>query len=173
MDPSRAQIEAHPCRNSADGFDVERFGSTASVIVTPSGAEHFTFNNGHSCLGFDIFAGSVLAGPVTFKVAVSDLSIANRQFATVQRLLALHRNPTVNADVRRSSRNNRIVAALRVSDALSDGASYRQIAVALFGEKRVKDEWAGASDSIRLQVRRLAALARHMAGGGWRTLLQQ
>lgn len=172
MDPSRAQIEAHSCRNSSDGFNIDRFSSTASVIVTPSGREHFTFNNGHSCLGFDILAGSVLAGPVTFKIVATDLSIANRQFDTLQRLLALHGDPTANVTTRRFARNKRIVAALRISDALNAGASYRQIASALFSEKRVKNEWTGASDSMRLQVRRLAALARSMSRGGWSRLAQ-
>ena len=65
----------------------------------------------------------------------------------------------------------RWVLALRVHDALVEGASQREIAIGLFGAERVGEHWRGGSDSMRLNVRRLVGLARRLAQGGYRTLM--
>lgn len=62
--------------------------------------------------------------------------------------------------------------ALRVADALAADASYREIAVALYGEQRVRAEWHGRSDFLLSRVRRRAAEARRMEQGGYRVLLR-
>jgi hypothetical protein len=59
----------------------------------------------------------------------------------------------------------RMLAVLRVDDALAAGASQREIATALFGEARVRDDWAGRSDALRSRVRRLVREARALAAG--------
>lgn len=65
----------------------------------------------------------------------------------------------------------RRLEALRVGDALADGASYREMAIALFGQDRVRAEWKGRSDFLLSRVRRRADEARGMSAGGWRGLL--
>jgi hypothetical protein len=173
FDPACVQIKARRCRPGSHGWLIDRFADRSTVVVTTSGHQHVSINDGLSCWRFDVLAGSVLDGPVHLDVVLNDLSTANRQLVTIQQLVALHNNGgSLNTGGQRARSNARIVTALRVSDALREAASYREIAIALFGEARVKDEWHGVSDSMRLRVRRLAGLARRLANGGWRSLLR-
>src|SRR3546814_2425929 len=56
-------------------------------------------------------------------------------------------------------RARRWAMALRAHDAVGAGASHREIAAALFGEKVVKEDWCGRSDYLRLRVQRLLRMA--------------
>lgn len=68
-------------------------------------------------------------------------------------------------------RRDRLKRALRYVDAIASGASYRDVATAFFGNRRMQDEhWK--TSSIKAQVVRLAAYGRKMVGGGYRDLLQ-
>jgi hypothetical protein len=66
----------------------------------------------------------------------------------------------------------RLIAALRVHDALSVGASQREIAELLVGVEQARFDWNGASDSLRSRIRRLVKEARRLAAGGYRSLLR-
>jgi hypothetical protein len=60
---------------------------------------------------------------------------------------------------------------LQAYDGLAAGASQREIAVVLFGETRVREEWKGRSDFLRLRVQRLINVGRDMVDGGYKRLL--
>jgi len=62
--------------------------------------------------------------------------------------------------------------ALQAHDAVQAGASHREIAAALFGEKVVKEDWFGRSDYLRLRVQRLVRTADKLVYGGYRDLLR-
>lgn len=66
----------------------------------------------------------------------------------------------------------RLIAVLRVADALTTGASQREIATVLFGAEAVARDWNGRSDALRSRLRRLVREARTMAAGGYRQLLR-
>jgi hypothetical protein len=65
----------------------------------------------------------------------------------------------------------RRLETLRIGDAIAAGASYREMAVALYGEESVRAEWKGRSDFLMSRIRRRASEARAMAAGGWRRLV--
>ena len=65
----------------------------------------------------------------------------------------------------------RLVATLRVGDALHTGASQREIARVLFGAEAVALYWDGRSDAVRSRLRRLVREARAMTAGAYRRLL--
>lgn len=67
-------------------------------------------------------------------------------------------------------RRDRLIAALRVLDGRLADASYRQIAVALFGAGRVPDQGWKTHD-VRDRTVRLARLGFELMGGGYRRLL--
>jgi hypothetical protein len=73
----------------------------------------------------------------------------------------------------RDPRIARGIEMLRVHDALSAGASQREIGEALFGTGRVRSDWNDGSDSLRSRVRRLVREARDMARGGYRQLMRK
>lgn len=68
-------------------------------------------------------------------------------------------------------RRDRLKRALRCVDAIATGASYRAVATAIFGTRRLHAE-SWKTSSIKAQVVRLAAYGRKMVGGGYRELLR-
>ena len=144
-----------------------------SVLVAPSGHEHLIVSDRRARLALDVCVGSVLQGPVSLKFRLDAGDEASAQLVTLQRLIAVLLRPDCGIPpLRRLTGNRRIVAALRVADAIADGASHREIAAALVGAARVSAEWDASSDSMKSRVRRLVALAHRMTAGGWRTPLR-
>ncbi|XJJ60961.1 DUF2285 domain-containing protein [Novosphingobium sp. BL-8H] len=91
---------------------------------------------------------------------------------SLQRLLALHRHGRFGKMLYpRDPAIARGVVLLRVHDALSDGASLRDLACAMVGGDVVEQDWGDPSDSLRSRIRRLARQAREMALGGYKELL--
>ena len=68
-------------------------------------------------------------------------------------------------------RMERFVDALRVHDALSDGASAAQIVEAFYGSERAVQDADCGSNSLKSRIRRLVREARAMAAGKYRSLL--
>ena len=58
-------------------------------------------------------------------------------------------------------------ATLRVHDAVCEGASYREIAVILYGGRSARLGRESGSDFLRLRVQRLARAGNHMMSGGY------
>nr|WP_217351667.1 DUF2285 domain-containing protein [Ruegeria sp. HKCCD8929] len=68
-------------------------------------------------------------------------------------------------------RRQRLKHALRTVDGLHQGATYRRIAIAFFGEQRVSEEpWK--THALKSQIARLAIYGRRMIDSGYRRLLQ-
>ncbi len=112
--------------------------------------------------------------PLTLRFHLAGLAAAEPKVAALTRLLDLHRRGSFRAGLfPDESRAGRWALLLRVSDAMADGASQREIAEVLFGPDRAADQWRGRSDALRSHVRRLVRDMRAMADGGWRKLLRR
>ncbi|MCC7483309.1 MAG: DUF2285 domain-containing protein [Hyphomicrobiales bacterium] len=68
--------------------------------------------------------------------------------------------------------SQRLCISLRVLDGRLAGASYREIAVALFGPDRVNKDWNGPGDHIKNRIRRAAQRGAVLMQGGYRALLK-
>jgi hypothetical protein len=51
------------------------------------------------------------------------------------------------------------------------GKNYRQIAITIYGEKRVAEDWKGSSHYLKDRMRRLVAKGTELMNGGYRDLL--
>lgn len=67
--------------------------------------------------------------------------------------------------------DERLHHALIALDESLAGKSYRQIAITIFGEKRVAEEWQGPSQFLKDRTRRLVAKGTELMIGGYRDLL--
>ncbi|WEK02181.1 MAG: DUF2285 domain-containing protein [Candidatus Sphingomonas phytovorans] len=178
LDPGTLQMVASPVDSDhADRFDPARFRCWFAIVTDPAGREHAVLSDGYHHIRIDIEEGSLAAGrPVLLRYALQGVvgAGAEARLAPLRRLVGLYRTgrflPALFPPDRRVER---ALAALRVHDALSAGASQRDIAMVLFGTERIPADWRTASDSLRSRVRRLVAEARRMAGGGYRWLLRR
>ncbi|WP_316168443.1 MULTISPECIES: DUF2285 domain-containing protein [unclassified Bradyrhizobium] len=67
--------------------------------------------------------------------------------------------------------DERLHQALIALDESLKGKTYRQIAIAIFGEKKVTEEWHAHSQILRDRTRRLVAKGTELMKGGYRDLL--
>lgn len=68
--------------------------------------------------------------------------------------------------------DDRLRHTLMALDGFLAGKTYRQIAMTIFGEKRVAEEWAAGNESFKDRTRRLVARGRELMQGGYRDLLR-
>lgn len=133
-------------------------------------------SDGYRRIRIDIEQGSLACGrPVLLRYAMQGF-VGQR---TEARLLPLRRLAGLLRTGRflpalfpAERRVERLIDVLRVADALSAGASQREIAAVLFGSERISSDWRAVSDSLRSRVRRLAREARRMATGGYRGVMR-
>lgn len=173
LDPFVLQVRASPAeRSDPDAIDLARLMRWAT-IVRGGGREYVALSDGWHRIRIDVVEGTLVEeGPARLDYLLSGLTTVDAHVLTLRRMLGLWRTgrfagtlyPTV-ADLPRR------LETLRVGDAIAAGASYREMASALYGEETVRSEWKGRSDFLMSRVRRRAAEARAMAAGGWRALL--
>ncbi|MGJ0239928.1 DNA -binding domain-containing protein [Novosphingobium fluoreni] len=156
-----------------DSILVERIVPWLTVAVDPAGHEHAVLSDGWHHIRLDIEEGR-LAGEaaVLLHYRLHGLASAEARLLPLRRLIDLCRHGRFARSLfPRDPRIERGIAMLRVHDALGEGASQREIGMALFGRERVATDWNHRSDSLRSRVRRLVREARAMARGGYRHLL--
>ncbi|MBJ7417105.1 MAG: DUF2285 domain-containing protein [Niveispirillum sp.] len=155
-----------------DLFDLKAVRTIASVVKEPDGDEHLLLSDGFRHLQLRVTGGTVLDGQVRLRSTLTGLQEMDRKVLSLRRLCLCCR-------LRRMQRSlygpepkvGRWIDKLRAVDAANADASQRDIAVALFGERRVAAEWSHGSDCLRLRVQRLIRDGRRMVRGGYRDLL--
>jgi hypothetical protein len=175
LDPSTLSVVAlrDPGRSS-DSFDPGRFGSWLAIARDADGCEHAVLSDGYHRIRIEVERGSLADGhPVLLHFRLPGVASADARILPLRQFLELCRTGRfATALFPPDRRVTRWLTVLRVHDALSAGASQREIAAVLFGEERVAVDWRGRSDSLRSQVRRLVREARAIAAGGYRQLLR-
>jgi hypothetical protein len=173
-DASVLAVETLPVpRGDSDAFDIRRFEHLATVLRCPDGHEHLLLSDGVHHLQMDVTAGSLLDGPVRFRYELSGFKHIETKTLTLRRLLLLRRLGRFPRGLYPPERRaRRWVMALQAYDAVQAGATHREIATVLFGEKVVKEDWCGRSDYLRLRVQRLVRAADKLVNGGYRDLLR-
>ncbi len=137
------------------------------------GAQHLLFRDSGPFL--QVFVqGAELVEPVhLLSEAIQSASILKHQLQVVERFNVLIQGGTL----RRTScspnlRSQRLCTTLRVLDGRQAGASYREIAVALFSCDRVDADWNAPGDHLKNRIRRAAQSGNFLMQGGYRALLR-
>lgn len=172
VDRSVLSVAALPARTPVEvAFDLARWGSRVT-IVQGAYCEHVLVRTRHGQFRFDVCDGTILQEPVRLFAEVAIGDTAAMSAARFDRFRnALLDDRAGGFAPRRDRAHHRQIAALRTFDALTEGASIRDVAITLFGETRVQAEWLDPSEALKSASRRLIALARRMGSGGYRSLL--
>jgi hypothetical protein len=157
-----------------DTIDLGRLDSLRTTVTSSGDVEHVAIDDGLRRLRLDIVEGTILAGPIRLRFLIDGPAGAEPGVLALRRLLAVARHGRMIASLHPSdARMRRWLLALRVHDALADGATHREIANALYGPERVASCWNSRSDALQSRVRRTVASARNLADGAWRDLLHR
>jgi hypothetical protein len=174
LDPFVLEVRASPAATSdPEAVDLARLMRWAT-IVRGGGREHVALSDGWHRIRIDVVDGTLIEeGPARLEYLLSGMTRVDAHVLTLRRMLSLLRTGRFSPRLHPPDPGlARRIEALRVGDAVAAGASYREMAGALYGEDLVRAEWRRRSDFLMSRVRRRAAEAARMAAGGWRALLR-
>jgi len=176
VDPGVVCARAAPtASDDPDGIDLAALAGALTIARGAGGHEYVALSDGWRRVRLDLVEGS-LVGPERVKLVFELPGFADLpdRLSTLRRLFGLRVtgrfDPTLFPPPAGLPRR---LETLRVADALHAGASYREIAAALFGAERVRREWRAPSDFLLSRVRRRVAEAKAMIAGGYRALLAE
>lgn len=176
LDPGTIRVVAEPADPcDPDSLRLDRIASWLAIAVDAAGHEHVVLSDGWHHIRLDVEEGRLTGQQaVLLHYRLRGLESAENRLLRLRQLLDLCRHRRFARTLfPRDPRIDRGLEMLRVHDALSAGASQREIAEALFGSERVREDWRDGSDSLRSRVRRLVREARDMARGGYRQLMRR
>lgn len=137
-----------------------------------SGREMVVLSNGGHQIQLQVGEGTLSEGPVRLRYQIGGFDHVEAKLRTIARLASLRRLGRFARGLFPAEPSaGKWLLALQAYDGLAAGASQREIAVVLFGETRVREEWKGRSDFLRLRVQRLINVGRNMVDGGYKRLL--
>ena len=169
LDPAILPVRAEPAEpDDPDAVCLAALAPWLTVVAGTDGREHAVISDGHHHLRLDVEVGRLEGEQaVVLDYLLHGVRSAAPCLLTLRRLLGLYRNRRfVRILFPPDPRMPRLVTVLRVADAVSAGASHREIAAALFRADAMSHDWNGRSDALRSRLRRLVREARVMAGGG-------
>lgn len=159
-------------RGDPDAFDIRDFHDLATVLRCSDDHEILLFSDGNHRIQLELTAGSVLDGSVRFRYDLSGFKHIEAKILTLRRFVLLCRLGHFPRGLYTPERRGRRwILALQAYDGIQSGASQREIAAALFGEKIMQDDWRGRSDYLRLRVQRAIHHGQSLVNGGYRALL--
>jgi len=111
-------------------------------------------------LRLDVTEGTLFDGPILPHFHLSGMAELSPKLDALHALLRLAGSVgPAHAPIAPDRRLERLVQALRVRDALADGASLREIGKVI---QPVCDDWPGDGEYVKSRARRLVALARKL-----------
>ncbi len=133
-----------------DAVCLRRYAPWVTLVRDPAAGEHLVLSDGYHRIRVDIIEGSLLAGEaIRLHYILPGLAHLDIRLFTLRRLLGFWRHRRfLRALFPPSPDLPRRIEALRVGDARAAGASYRDIAIALVGEARVRAAWNGHPISL-------------------------
>lgn len=163
-DPSALLVDAMAAQAGEPGlFDLQGLSLPAIVVRTADGQQHVLICDGAKRLRLIVADGDVLAGAVRLRWRLPPHPVA-AALEGLRSLLALSEVGRLPSPAtRRSAKALRWLESLRAHDARRSGASQRDIAMLLFGDERVRKDWNGSSDYMRMRVLRLLRTADHLS----------
>jgi len=163
-------VEPAGARDPA-AIDLKGLDVATLVVRTADGDQHVLISDGVRRLRLAVVQGDVLSGPAAFRFHLPALARGVGSLEGVRRLVALRDTGRLEpGGAPAPAKAPRWLQILRAHDARRDGASHRDIAVSLFGEARVREDWRPGSDYMRMRIQRLVRAAEQAVAGGYRAL---
>ncbi len=134
--------------------------------VWRDGVRHVLLDMPGGTLQLDVSGPQNAASVIPITPCVDLRRDVRPQLRSIQRLASWLDDPSASG--RADARVSRLVAALRVVDALSMGASQREIGIGIFGV-----DWPGDGEHLKSRVRRMIPFAAAMVRHGPRAILQE
>jgi hypothetical protein len=152
-------------------IDIERLRCRMTMIEEDAGTTHILFAENGRQLHLSVEKDST-AGPALMTPAVAPLAVTGKRSQALRRLSDLAEHGELREHLYPAeARAPRFARILQALDGALAGARHRDIAVSLFGERRVTQDWTSPDNHLRDHVRRAVAQGRTMMAEGFVRLL--
>ncbi|HEV2898206.1 MAG TPA: DUF2285 domain-containing protein [Pseudaminobacter sp.] len=153
-------------------LDLSSLSCGKDILLTPAGVQHVLLRQDCRNLQIAVSGASVLR---PFRLCV-DVIVPTRRLkfhlAALQWLNDIHGSGRLaTACFPPEPRGGRLRNVLQALDGSLAGASHQEIAIALFGRRRVEEDWSHPGGYLRDQVRRAVRRGRYLMAGGYRQFL--
>ena len=167
--PLRTGARAEDAIHAA--IDVERLRCRMTMIEEDAGTTHVLFADGGRQLHLAVEEDPT-AGPALMTPALAPLALTVKRSLALRRLSDLAEHGELREHLYPAeSRAPRFARILQALDGALAGARHRDIAVSLFGQRRVTQDWASPDNHLRDHVRRAVAQGRTLMADGFVRLL--
>lgn len=143
-----------------------------TLLKTVDGEQHLLLRDNDRVAQVRCVGDDIRIDPFVLELVIDDFPNVDSRQRLIRRFADLYRGR------RLSGRSGGwTVEAMRHRDALvaldlrTEGRSYRQIAIFLYGEKAVREDWINPDQTMKNRVIRSVKRGRRMMNGGYRTLL--
>lgn len=143
----------------------------ATVLRSHAHEEEAIFEYAGETVHLVLREGTLLEGPVHLVYEIESRRLSHRLLGLARWHTLLSGAPMPTRLRLRKPGQERWPHLIAALDALSQGRSLRQTAIAIFGRDMVERDWTHDSDYMKMRTRRLVTRARHLAAGGYRDLL--
>jgi hypothetical protein len=147
------------------------FKADRRAIIGVDGISRVLIKGGGLQVPIEIHGLSVLTAPFTPVFELHDLTDLAAQTELLKRLQRFTEPARKAPQKSPFASDERLHHALIALDGSLNGQTYRQIAISIFGEQKVAEEWLGASQYLKDRTRRLVAKGTELMNGGYRDLL--
>lgn len=152
--------------------NLSKIAGLRRFLKTPDGRSHLLYNCGDHVLQLRIH-GADVTKPV--QLLTEAVTAPELQKARLLGLATLNQLWHGGADPCRPPstlpNSDRLHFVLRALDGCLAGASYREIAIVLFGATRVRDDWNDGTGHLKNRIRRAVQRGRILVAGRYRCLL--
>lgn len=166
-------VQVAAASHTPEAFKMRELGGMATLLIHPDGYELLLLSDGPRRIQLAISQGSLRQRACHLHFSVSGGPYTEDQLAAITGFLFICRHRRFPRPSRGRKRSGqRSAMQLQVHDGRNAGATFQQIAVALWGDW-VRQAWKGPShDALRMRVKRLLATGNRMVQGGYRDLLR-
>ena len=164
-------LSRHPSAGNAADLTLSRLRCVKHVIRGPDHCEYLLLRTTERSVAIKLSGQRITQSPVCVSFLLHGLSRAREVAAILAALLEL----VTKAPrwVKPGSRRNLMRDAFIAIEARSAGASHRDAAEAIFGIRRVREDWSGRGGALKERMRRALAKGQYLCDGGHRQLLQE
>jgi len=153
-------------------FDLAALSCRATVLLGPDERQYVHLRNAQHTLQLAVSGADILQ-PVCLRAeAIWPAALLKHRLWGLECLNTLCLDGELPARLFPPERRGaRLTFVLRALDGSLAGASHREIAEALIGERRVQSDWTDPRDHLRDRIRRAVSRGRALMNGGYKDFL--
>ncbi|WP_244672989.1 MULTISPECIES: DUF2285 domain-containing protein [unclassified Mesorhizobium] len=158
--------------SAAAPFDLSALRCRATVLLAPDKRQHVLLRDTEYTLQLAVSGADILHPVSLHTEAIWPAMFSKHRLRALECLNALSVGQHLPGRLfPREKRGPRLTFVLRALDGSLAGASHRELAEALVGQRRAHADWRDPRDHLRDRIRRAVSRGRALTNGGYRDFL--